>query len=72
MESKTHDGDDVDRGDEEVGEPLELGDADGETGGHGVRSDGAALGLGVGRGRHDFGDAIAKVVCGAENNEKFE
>jgi hypothetical protein len=72
LESKTPDGEDVDRGDEEIGEPLECGDVDRERGGHGVGSDGAALGSGVGRGRLGFGEVIAIVVCGAENDEKFE
>ena len=72
LESKTHDGDDVGRGDEEIGEPFEHGDVDGERGGHGVWPDGAALGSGVGSGIRDFGKVIAIVVCGAENDEKFE
>lgn len=72
LKSIVDDGEDVDRGDEEVGEHLEWGDEAGETGGHGVGSDGAIFGFCLGRSGPEFEDVIAEVFYGTEKDEKFE
>lgn len=66
------DGEDVDHGGNEVGECLEWGDEAGESGGHGVGSDGTTFEFGVDRGGPEFEDVIAEVFYGAEKDEKFE
>lgn len=72
LKSIIHDGEDVDRGEKEISKSLEWSDEAVETGGHGVGLDGAAFGFGVGRGGHKASHVVAIVVCGAQNDEKFE
>ena len=72
LQSSAHDGKGVDRGDEESDSHLCCGEEGRETGGQCIGSDGAALGLGMGRDGPDFGEGIDKDAYVAENDEQFK